>query len=222
MDLSEFLRTSLDATHDADRCDALRRRRAELAAELAAVDASLKDHDDALRALDGLKRCTIAGFMSSCRNAWLFVARYSSTPGVRTRNPTLTGIECVIVPDAVVGQTLHRPVPHEDPAQAARGVATMTPMPVDGHVIARETAARYGANVRMGDYADILVEPCGTCGANAPVVCNHGWDYDSGCQWVTVYRLCLRCPSVAVVADAMCDSEDACPLLPPSQPPARR
>lgn len=199
--------------------DALRETRRTLGTELERTKAAIAAHDAVLGALDGLRRCDICGFMSNERGRWFFVSAFEASPRDR-REPGVLRISCVIVPEAVIDQHRHRPVPHADPAQAARGVVTMTPTLVAGAEIARETAASYASGVVLGGYADARTERCAVCGETAVVVANHGWDWDSGYQWLVVHRLCPRCPRLETLASDGWDDKTPCPLLPPS--PARR
>lgn len=97
----------------------------------------------------------------------------------------------------------------------------MTPTLVSGAEIARDAASSYASGVTLGGFADVRTEPCGACGDTAVLVCNHGWDYDSGCQWLSVHRLCPRCPRLETLATDGWDDKTPCPLLPPSQSPSR-
>ncbi len=221
MDLSGFLRTTLGSAGDGDAIDALRAARRALEEELARTKSAIDAHDRALAAMDGLRRCERSGFMSNECSRWFFVAEYAAVPDGR-RAPRLTRVSCIVVPEAVIAQTLHRPVPHADPAQAARGVVTMTPTPVSATEIARDVVAAYASGVRLGGYGEVRTVACPSCGKPAVLAANHGWDYDSGCQWLHVGALCPRCPRFELLAGDGWDDREPCPLLPPSKPPARR
>ncbi|HTM68172.1 MAG TPA: hypothetical protein VL426_02630 [Candidatus Binatia bacterium] len=210
MDVRSFLnaRGALDAAKggplraEHDRCKAAHE----------AAKAALERYEKATRFVASLRRCYAPVVLFGCtEHRWLFVREYAAAPG--RPGPRPWALECLIVPAVIETQTWHRPKhpPNDD------GSVTMTPTPVSADDVAATAAALYGAHVRIGAFDEVLREPCAACGAQALVACEHGFDHDSGCQWLDVVRLCLACPRLdGIAASPPLDARDAHPLLPPA------
>lgn len=219
MTLSEFLKQKAKLRDPHDLESVIHGGNGIMRSEIERLTAELRRRERALGIMQAIAKCdTGGGFGADTYARSFFVAAYAHDAEPR---PTLTRLECVVVPDAIDDQFRHRPVPHREPAKAAQGVVTMTPTHASGEEIAREAAARYASGLRVGTYEDVLTEPCRACGASSAVCCTHTFDMSNEHQYVLVFRLCVRCPRVEEVASANCDYYESPPVLPPVELPQR-
>jgi hypothetical protein len=218
MDLSHFMRDVLGTDEDADLTKELRYRDEVLTRVSAKLKEAQKSVDNCRRTISVLEGLQQRGVDPSIFSVWLsrwfFVRAYSVADDPRR----LASLECVIIPETVVGHLMSRPQPHADPAKAQSGVVTWSPVFVEADEIVREAVGKYASGVRVGTYADVLVESCTSCGKKAVVVCNHSWDFERDEQAIEAYRLCPHCPQCVKIASRVEAHGTPSTLLPPSLP----
>lgn len=184
----------------------LRRRlvthRFGLERDLKEIQDRLDAHTRATNAMTRLECCEVSGFMSSEVHRWMFVEGYRAGS-----DRAIAFLECIVIPEMVVNQTLHRPRSNAD------GSVTMTPTFVRGREIAGAVVDSYTKDVRLGVFDDVLREPCAECGMEALVVCHHFWDDDSDSQHLRIHRLCVRCPDLQDIASTVVGATGALPFL---------
>lgn len=219
MNLHEFLKKTAGLRDEHDLASVIRGGNDVMQAEIERLTKMLRQRELALGVMTSLSKCdTGGGFGGDTYERWFFVAAYAHDTASR---PTLTRLECVVVPDAISEQFRHRPVPHPDPTKVAQGIVTMTPTHTTAKEIADEAVARYASDLRAGTYDDVLTEPCGFCGEAAVVYCEHYFDTSNEHQVISVSRLCVRCLRVADIASVSCDYYESPPFLPPVKLPQR-
>jgi len=170
--------------------------------ELIAAERQFLKHKATRMLIEGLRRCEDGRLMSSEQTVWCFVAAYElETRGslVRPRN-----LDLIVVPELIAKHMAPRGTP--DPAR--KGVTHWSPTEVDAHNVTAQVLSIEKYGLRKGTVEEIQTQTCPDCGSACPIVCEHDWDWDSNVQSIMLYRLCLNCLDVSVVATGTGHLED--------------
>lgn len=169
---------------------------------LISAEKEFRKYEGAKLLIEGLRRCEDAHMMASTNTVWCFVAAFELEPRGRMMRPK--NLDLIVVPELIAKHKAPRGTP--DPVR--ENVSHWSYVEVDSDNVTAQVLGveRYG--LRRGTVEEIVKEPCPTCGFASPIACEHDWDWDSNVQSITLYRLCLRCPDVTVVATKNGDLDD--------------
>ncbi len=204
MNLEQFLDTKQRARTDLGLRAALGAWRIALASEPEKNRRLLSEYEAVIAAFDGLQLCDAPMLMTKLHTRWMFVAKYGLLQEDFAQvAPLLNSLECVVIPEGSVDHNRHFPCRLDDLATVARGACIMRTVRMTGREIAEEVVAMYAANVRIGEYEDVLIEMCRGCGEKAVMVCEHryGLGLEDQSNGVSLYRLCVRCPRLEFIAE---------------------